>query len=58
MVIDTLNMSAQMKLQIDSFGEFSEQIQDYTKRGIQQQGASEAGQLLEKIVDPTPIAVC
>ncbi|HEY4312631.1 MAG TPA: PhoPQ-activated protein PqaA family protein [Pirellulales bacterium] len=52
MVIDTLNMSAQMKLQIDSFGEFSEQIQDYTKRGIQQQGASEAGQLLEKIVDP------
>ena len=30
MVIDTLNMSAQMKLQIESFGEFSEQIQDYT----------------------------
>jgi PhoPQ-activated pathogenicity-related protein len=52
MVIDTLNMSAQMKLQIESFGQFSEQIQDYTKRGIQQQGATEAGQMLERIVDP------
>ncbi len=52
MVIDTLNMSAQMKLQIESFGEFSEQIQDYTKRGIQQQGATEAGQMLQRIVDP------
>ena len=41
-----------MKLQIDSFGEFSEQIQDYTKRGIQDQGASEAGQMLQAIVDP------
>ncbi|MES1213801.1 MAG: PhoPQ-activated protein PqaA family protein [Singulisphaera sp.] len=52
MVIDTLNMSAQMKLQIESFGEFSEQIQDYTKRGIQQQGATDAGKMLERIVDP------
>ncbi len=52
MVIDTLNMGAQMKLQVASFGEFSEQIQDYTKRGIQEQGATEAGQMLERIVDP------
>ena len=52
MVIDMLNMGVQMKHQVDTFGEFSEQIEDYTKRGIQQQNDSDAGRMLRAIVDP------
>src|SRR5262249_37536012 len=52
MVIDMLNMGVQMQHQVATFGEFSEQIEDYTKRGIQQQGDTDAGQVLRSIVDP------
>jgi PhoPQ-activated pathogenicity-related protein len=52
MVIDMLNMSAQMKHQVESFGKFSEQIDDYTQRDIQGQGDTEEGRLLRAIIDP------
>lgn len=52
MVIDVLNMGLQMKHQLATWGKFSEQIEDYTRRGIQEQFASEGGQTLNRIVDP------
>lgn len=52
MVIDTLNMGPQMKHQLVSWGRFSEQIHDYTDRGIQKYMPTERGQALERIVDP------
>jgi PhoPQ-activated pathogenicity-related protein len=52
MVIDMLNMGLQMKHQVATFGEYSEEIQDYTKRGIQQRDGTDAGRLLQAIVDP------
>jgi PhoPQ-activated pathogenicity-related protein len=52
MVIDVLNMGPQMKHQLDSFGDFSEQIRDYTERGLQKQMSSAAGESLNAIVDP------
>jgi PhoPQ-activated pathogenicity-related protein len=51
-VIDTLNMPAQMKHQLESFGEFSEQIKDYTEKGIQQKSETEIGKELNRMVDP------
>ena len=51
-VIDTLNMEAQMKHQLDSYGEYSEQIKDYTEKGIQGAAATETGKNLNKMVDP------
>lgn len=52
MVIDTLNMPVQMKNQIESWGEYSAQIQDYTRRGIQQQMTTPRGIELGSWVDP------
>jgi PhoPQ-activated pathogenicity-related protein len=52
MVIDTLNMPEQMKHQLASWGEFSEQIQDYTRRGIQQRMDTPRGRMLGAWVDP------
>ena len=52
MVIDTLNMQAQSEHQLLSYGEYSEQIQDYTERGLQERMDSEAGRELLAIVDP------
>jgi PhoPQ-activated pathogenicity-related protein len=52
MVIDTLNMPEQMKHQLASWGEYSEQIQDYTRRGIQQKMDTPAGRKLGSWVDP------
>lgn len=52
MVIDVLNMEKQMKHQLATWGKFSEEIEDYTRRGLQSQSASEAGKALNQIVDP------
>jgi PhoPQ-activated pathogenicity-related protein len=52
MVIDTLNMGPQMKHQLLTWGRFSDQIHDYTDRGIQKYMPTERGQALERIVDP------
>lgn len=51
-VIDTLNMEKQMKHQLESWGKYSEQIQDYTDRGIQQNFDTPAGRALNAMVDP------
>jgi len=52
MVIDMLNMKPQMALQLSSWGGFSEQIEDYTRRGLQQHMNSPIGEQLQSIVDP------
>lgn len=52
MVIDTLNMAEQMKLQKQSFGGYSEQIRDYSEKGLTDAFDSEPGRKLLAIVDP------
>lgn len=52
MVIDTLNMRAQLPYQIESFGEPSEQIEPYTKRGLVPLPDTPAAQKLWSMVDP------
>jgi PhoPQ-activated pathogenicity-related protein len=52
MVIDTLNMKAQLPYQIESFGEPSEQIDPYTKRGLVPLPETAAAQKLWAMVDP------
>jgi PhoPQ-activated pathogenicity-related protein len=52
MVIDTLNMPDQMKHQLATWGKFSEQIEDYTRRRIQQRADTPKGHTLNSIVDP------
>lgn len=52
MVIDVLNINAQMKHQKETWGNFSEQIDDYTERGIQSQFDTSPGRRLLGIVDP------
>jgi PhoPQ-activated pathogenicity-related protein len=52
MVIDMLNMKPHMKLQEASFGGYSEQIADYTEKGLQDHLDSERGDALRSIVDP------
>ncbi|MDZ4819094.1 MAG: PhoPQ-activated protein PqaA family protein [Planctomycetota bacterium] len=52
MVIDMLNMAPQMKLQVESFGTFSEQLHDYTEKGLQRILQTEPGKKLLAIVDP------
>lgn len=52
MVIDVLNMGPQMQHQLFSFGRYSEQIEEYTRRGIQRQMTSSLGQALTRLVDP------
>lgn len=52
MVFDNLNFGAQMQHQIASWGKYSEQIQDYTERGLQEQMETETGKKLTAMVDP------
>ncbi|MGH7136929.1 MAG: PhoPQ-activated protein PqaA family protein, partial [Pirellulales bacterium] len=51
-VIDTLNMPAQMPHQVASWGKPSEQIHDYTDRGLHKLLATPRGKRLVAIVDP------
>ena len=51
-VIDVLNMKAQMKFQKETWGTYSEQIQDYSSKGIPEQMDTPAGQKLLSLVDP------
>lgn len=52
MVIDTLNFAVQMPYQLETWGAYSEQIQDYTKLGIQERMNTPEGKILNEIVDP------
>lgn len=52
MVIPTLNMKAQTKHQLDVWGQYSEQIEDYTRRGLTEQFDTPVGRELWKLVDP------
>ncbi len=52
MVIEMLNLPAQMKHQLATWGSYSQEIEDYTKAGIQQQLGTPRGQVLAKMVDP------
>ena len=52
MVINMLNMAAHDALQLESFGEYSEEINDYTERGLQQKMFTDEGASLRAIVDP------
>lgn len=52
MVIDTLNIPAQIPNQIASFGKFSEQIDDYTGAGMMEQLNTPKGRRLLELEDP------
>jgi PhoPQ-activated pathogenicity-related protein len=52
MVIDVLNMKPQMKHQLDSWGAYSPQIEDYSRNGIQEKLDTDRGKELLGIVDP------
>lgn len=52
MVIDMLNLSVQMRHQVETFGGYSEKIHDYTDLKIQERMDTERGAALRRIVDP------
>ncbi len=52
MVIDTLNMKAQKKHAQEVWGHQSEQIDDYTSRGLTEKYDTDAGRKLWMMVDP------
>src|SRR5262249_47337842 len=52
MVFDNLNFDAQMPHQLKLWGKYSEQIEDYSRRGLQAQMSSERGKQLTRMVDP------
>ncbi len=52
MVIDTLRFDKQMPYQLESWGKYSEQIEDYSKLGLQDKMSGEEGKVLNSIVDP------
>jgi PhoPQ-activated pathogenicity-related protein len=47
-----LNMSVQMRHQLDTYGTYSQEIEDYTRLGLQDQMDTETGQRVRSIVDP------
>jgi PhoPQ-activated pathogenicity-related protein len=52
MVIDTLNFEPQTKHQLETYGKFSEQLRDYSEKGLQGFLGTERGKRLQSIVDP------
>jgi len=52
MVIDMLSLSDHVKLQVASFGRMSDELEDYTSRGIEKLFATPRGRELAEIVDP------
>ncbi len=52
MVYDNLNLAAQMPHQIEAWGDYSEQIDDYTQLNLPQIITTEKGRVLTEIVDP------
>jgi len=52
MVIDMLSLERHVQLQIDSFGRMSEELGDYTSRGIEKLFGTPRGRELIGIVDP------
>ena len=52
MVIDMLNMPATLNYQYETYGEYSEQINDYVKLGIPQGTATEDGKAINEMIDP------
>ena len=52
MVIDTLNFESQKKHQLETYGTFSEQLRDYSDKGLQAVLSTERGKRLQSIVDP------
>ncbi len=52
MVFDNLNFNAQMPRQLELWGRYSEQIDDYSRRGLQQKMTTAEGKKLVSIVDP------
>lgn len=52
MVIDILNMPKSLAYQLETYGEYSAQIQDYTQLGILDDIQGESGNALVKMIDP------
>ena len=52
LVIPTLNMKSQKEHQIASWGKYSEQIDDYVRRGLLAKMDEPAGETLWKLIDP------
>jgi PhoPQ-activated pathogenicity-related protein len=52
MVIPTLNMRAQNKHQLEVWGKYSEQIEDYTRRGLTEKIDTPDGTKLWHMIDP------
>jgi PhoPQ-activated pathogenicity-related protein len=52
MVIDTLHMAVQLPHQLESFGKYSEEIGDYTTRGLVAVAGTPQGKRLFELVDP------
>lgn len=52
MVIPILNLKAQTEYQKESWGRYSEQIDDYVSKGLLQVFGTERGDLLWRLVDP------